>query len=93
MYTAIQDYVAKKAEGLVLAVKSDIDQEVDNANYAIRQKQWDTNTGLELPEKIVSIEKKELLAKRALLVSQIEAIDTFLKDVDAVVVEELTPKA
>lgn len=83
MLSILQDYALKKTDGLVTAVKSDEDiADPKNITYVIIKKQWDSNTGVEMADIAMGIEKQELLTKRKSLVDQIASIDAFLADID-----------
>lgn len=75
----ISEYSKRKASGLVELVKI-------GSAFAVVQKKFDPNTGIELSPEIQALEIKSLQDQRAILQTQMDQVDALIADMTALAV-------
>ncbi len=80
----LKDYQEKKAKGLVTLVKTDANPDNPEAvTYAVATKKFDASTGERLSDEVTGVSKKELEDKKTELQEEIDQIDAFLTEAEA----------
>jgi len=72
----VKGYIEKKEKNLIKLIKA-------GNNYATVSQKFDPDSGDRLPDEVISVNMKEFLERKQVLMDELADIDSFISDCDA----------